>query len=130
MSERQPNPQNIAASVTEISERATQLLREEVELAKAEMVEKWTKLAKGAFVGVVAGVFFATAVLFVLIGCAWLLYYYLPGNDFSALFEALHGDPASYLRADPNVPWSETIAVQDAARGAGVERVFRVLPDK
>jgi hypothetical protein len=27
----------------------------------------------------------------------------LPGNDFSALFETLQSDPASYLRDDPNV---------------------------
>ena len=42
-----------------------------------------TKLAKGAIVGVAAGVFFVMALIFVLVGCAWLLYYYLPGNDFT-----------------------------------------------
>ncbi len=66
-----------------MSERATVLVREEIELAKAEVLEKGIKLAKGAVVGVVAGIFFATALLFLLVGCAWLLYYYLPGNDFT-----------------------------------------------
>ncbi len=59
------------------------MIREEVELAKAEVLEKATKLVRGAVVGLVAGVFFVTALLFALIGCAWLLYYYLPGNAFT-----------------------------------------------
>lgn len=75
--------QGIAAAISEISDRASLLVREEIELAKAEMTEKATKLAKGTIVGVVAGVFFMAALWFVLIGCAWLLYYYLPGNDFT-----------------------------------------------
>ena len=34
--------------------------------------------------GLAAGIFFLTALFFVLIGCAWLLYYYLPiGNQFT-----------------------------------------------
>lgn len=74
----------IAATIAEVSERATLLVREEIELAKAEVAEKATRLAKGAVVGVAAGIFFITALFFVLIGCAWLLYYYLPiGNQFT-----------------------------------------------
>ena len=76
--------QNIATAITEVSERATLLVREEIELAKAEVTEKATKLVKGAVVGVAAGVFLVTALFFVLIGCAWLLYYYLPiGNAYT-----------------------------------------------
>jgi hypothetical protein len=76
-------PHNIAAAIAEVSDRATLLVREEIELAKAEVSEKAIKLAKGAVVGIVAGVFFMTALVFVLVGCAWLLYYVLPGNDFT-----------------------------------------------
>jgi hypothetical protein len=76
-------PQNIATAITEVSERATLLVREEIELAKAEVTEKASKLVKGAVVGVAAGVFFLTALVFALVGCAWLLYYYLPGGDFT-----------------------------------------------
>lgn len=77
-------PKGIANAITEVSERATLLVREEIELAKAEVAEKATKLAKGAVIGVAAGIFFGTALFFVLIGCAWLLYYYLPiGNQFT-----------------------------------------------
>lgn len=76
-------PHNIAAAIAEVSERATLLVREEIELAKAEVSEKATKLLKGAVVGVAAGIFFATALIFALVGCAWLLYYYLPGNNYT-----------------------------------------------
>jgi hypothetical protein len=76
-------PHNIATAIAEVSERATLLVREEIELAKAEVTEKATKLIKGAIVGVVAGIFFMTALVFALVGCAWLLYYFLPGNEFT-----------------------------------------------
>jgi hypothetical protein len=66
-----------------VSERATLLVREEIELAKTEVAEKASKLAKGAAVGIAAGVFFLMALIFALVGCAWLLYYYLPGSDFT-----------------------------------------------
>ena len=76
-------PQNLAAAVAEVSERATLLIREEIELAKVEMTEKATKIAKGTVVAAVAGMFFLVALFFVLIGCAWLLYYILPGSEFT-----------------------------------------------
>ena len=50
-------PTQIAQAVTEISEKASLLIREEIELAKAEITEKATKLAKGAGIGAAAGIF-------------------------------------------------------------------------
>jgi hypothetical protein len=76
-------PQNIATAIADISERATLLVHEEIELAKAEVMEKVTKLARGAVVGVAAGIFLVMALIFALVGFAWLLYYYLPGNEFT-----------------------------------------------
>ena len=76
-------PQNIATAIADISERATLLVHEEIELAKAEVMEKVTKLARGAVVGVAAGIFLVMALIFALVGFAWLLYYYLPGNNFT-----------------------------------------------
>ncbi len=76
-------PHNIAAAITQVSERAQVLVREEIELAKVEISEKATKLIKGAVVGIAAGVFVLMAVIFALVGFAWLLYYYLPGGDFT-----------------------------------------------
>lgn len=80
----QAGQSGIAAAITEVTERASVLIREEIELAKTEITEKTTRLAKGAVVAIVAGVFFFTALFFILIGCAWLLYYELPiGNEFT-----------------------------------------------
>jgi uncharacterized membrane protein YqjE len=81
--QRPEQPQNIATAITQVSERATLLVHEEIELAKAEVTEKAMKLARGAVVGVTAGIFFVMALVFVLVGCAWLLYYYLPVSDFA-----------------------------------------------
>jgi hypothetical protein len=81
--ERPDSSKSIAAAITEVSERATLLVREEIELAKAEVTEKVGKLAKGAVVAVAAGIFLVTALFFVLIGFAFLLYYYLPGNAYT-----------------------------------------------
>jgi len=75
--------QSLAKAIADVSERASVLVREEIELAKAEVTEKAAKLAKGAVVGVAAGIFFAMALIFALVGCAWLLYYYLPGNNYT-----------------------------------------------
>jgi uncharacterized membrane protein YgcG len=119
-------PLNIATALTDVSERVAVLVREEVELAKAEVAEKASRLARGAVVGVVAGVFFLTALFFVLIGCAWLLYYYLPvGSDFTyfwgffamALILVVLGAIAGLLAAKavkkgaPPVP---TMAIEEA----------------
>jgi hypothetical protein len=80
---RREPPQNIAAAITEVSERATLLVHEEIELAKAEVTEKVTKLIKGTIVGAAAGIFIVMALILALVGCAWLLYYYLPVGDFA-----------------------------------------------
>jgi uncharacterized membrane protein YgcG len=78
------HPQNIATAITEVSERATLLIHEEIELAKAEISEKVSKLLKGAIVAGAAGVFVLMALIFVLNGFAWLLYYALPiGGTFT-----------------------------------------------
>jgi MFS family permease len=81
--QRSESSQNIATAIAEVSERATLLVREEIELAKAEVAEKASKLIRGAVVGAAAGIFVVMAVVFALVGFAWLLYYYLPGNQYT-----------------------------------------------
>jgi hypothetical protein len=71
------NP-NIAQAIQEVSDRAQILVREEIELAKAEVTAKLTQLARGAAIGAAAGIFVVTALLFLLHGFAWLAYYALP----------------------------------------------------
>ena len=76
--EAEGSPQNIAQAIQDVSERAQVLIREEIELAKAEVIEKVTTLAKGAAVGVAAGVFALFALLFILHGLAWLAWWAIP----------------------------------------------------
>ena len=49
--------------VEEVSEKASLLVRQEIDLAKAEVTTKVTKLGKGAAIGAAAGVFLLFAVL-------------------------------------------------------------------
>ncbi|MBA3329177.1 MAG: phage holin family protein [Solirubrobacterales bacterium] len=79
------SPQNLSQAVQEISERASLLVREEIELAKAEVTEKVTKLVKGIVVGAAAGIFAITGLLFLLHGFAWLAWFALPVSN-SAIF--------------------------------------------
>jgi H+/Cl- antiporter ClcA len=57
--------------VAEVSEKASLLVREEIELAKAEVTSKVSKLAKGAGIGVAAGVFLVFAVTMFFHALAW-----------------------------------------------------------
>ena len=59
--------------VAEVSEKASQLVREEIELAKAEVKEKVSKLTKGAAVAGAAGVFLVFGITTFFHGLAWFL---------------------------------------------------------
>jgi uncharacterized membrane protein YqjE len=71
---------SIAQAITEVSERASLLVREEIELAKAEVSEKITKLVKGAVVGMAAGIFVVTGLLFLLHAAAWGIWEAIGGS--------------------------------------------------
>jgi uncharacterized membrane protein YqjE len=68
-----PEPRSVAELVFDVSEGLSSLLREEFELAKAEISEKVGKLLRGSVVGVAAGVFAFLALILVMEGIAWLL---------------------------------------------------------
>jgi len=59
--------------VFDVTEGVSGLVREEIQLAKAEVSEKAGKIAKGAVVGISAGVFAFLALILVMEGIAWLL---------------------------------------------------------
>jgi uncharacterized membrane protein YqjE len=59
--------------VSEVSEKASLLVREEIELAKAEVTEKLSKLTRGAAIAVAAGVFLVFGVTMFFHGLAWFL---------------------------------------------------------
>ena len=57
----------------EVSEQATVLVREEIELAKAEISDKLNRLLAGSVVGLVAGIFLLLALFLTMHGIAILL---------------------------------------------------------
>lgn len=68
-----PDDRSVADLVVEVSENASTLVREEIELAKAEVSEKVGKLVRGSVVGIAAGVFAFLALILIMHGIAWLL---------------------------------------------------------
>ncbi len=99
--------QDLAHTVQEIGERVSLLVHEEIELAKAEVSEKVTKLLRGIVIGLAAGIFVVVGLLFLLHGMAWLAWYALPvgsGSFFWGFFVVagllfLCGGIAGYLAA-------------------------------
>lgn len=70
-----PPPQRrpVGELVSDVSERTSTLVREEIALAKAEISEKVSQLVRGSVVGIVAGVFAFLALILLMHGFAWLL---------------------------------------------------------
>lgn len=68
-----PDQRPIGDLVVEVTENASTLVREEIELAKAEVSEKVGKILRGSAVGVAAGVFAFLALILIMHGVAWLL---------------------------------------------------------
>ena len=70
---RQPDKRSVAELVFDVSENASTLVREEIELAKTEVTEKVGKILRGSVVGIAAGAFAFLALILVMEGVAWLL---------------------------------------------------------
>ena len=62
---------DLAAAVTDVSEKLSLLVREEFELARAEVITKGTSLARGAAAAAAGAVFGVFAIVFVLLTIAW-----------------------------------------------------------
>jgi hypothetical protein len=70
----EPNDERkLGELVFDVSEGISGLVREEIQLAKTEVSEKAGKIARGAVVGIAAGVFAFFALILVMEGIAWLL---------------------------------------------------------
>jgi hypothetical protein len=124
--EQEEIPENIAAAITEISERATLLIRDELDLARAEISAKIGKLVRGTVIGLAAGMFVVVAVFFVLIGLAWLAWYELfPAGEYFwgffvvagalLLFALLAGLTAAKL-VRRGAPPSPSMAIDEARK--------------
>jgi uncharacterized MAPEG superfamily protein len=112
----------LGKAISEVSEKASLLVREEIALAKAELTEKVTGLAKGAAVGAAAGVFILAGLVyflhFVALGIAellgsgpWLGYLILSGVLF------VLGGLAGFLAArffKKGTPPTPTMAIEEA----------------
>jgi uncharacterized membrane protein YqjE len=70
--------------VNDVSTKASLLIREEIELAKAEIGEKVNSLAKGSGVAIAAGIFIVFALIYFFEAIAWFL------ND---LFDTVNTSP-------------------------------------
>jgi Putative Actinobacterial Holin-X, holin superfamily III len=72
-----PGPNGVDKSlgdiVSEVSEKASLLVREEIELAKAEVVSKAKTMGRGAGIGAAAGIFLIFALVMFLQTLAWFL---------------------------------------------------------
>jgi uncharacterized membrane protein YqjE len=71
--DQQPKPDTLAAAVTEVSEKVVVLVRDELELAKVEVVQKVSSLGRGAAAVLVGAVFGVFAVVFLLLTIAWVI---------------------------------------------------------
>jgi uncharacterized membrane protein YqjE len=85
-----PEDKSVGELVTDVSQHASTLVREEIELAKAEVSEKVSQLIRGSVVGIVAGVFLFFSLILIMEGVAWLLNDLVFNNFWAGFFvEAL-----------------------------------------
>jgi uncharacterized membrane protein YqjE len=72
---------DLGQAIQDVTDKASLLIREEIELAKTEVMEKVTKLVKGAVVGIVAGVFAVFGLVYLLHSAAWAIWLAIDGDD-------------------------------------------------
>lgn len=116
----------IAQAIQDVSLKAQLLIREEIELAKAEVEQKAKSLVRGAVIGIAAGIFVVLGGLYVLNGLAWLTWYEIfPDNQFfwgffvvaAGLF--LLGGLSGFLAAKAfkrGAPPTPDLAIEEAQR--------------
>jgi hypothetical protein len=65
--------ESLGEVVTEVTERVSVLVREEIELAKAEVTTKVTSIARGAIAVTIGGVLGVFALIYGLLAVAWAI---------------------------------------------------------
>ena len=83
---RTPEDMSVGELVFEVSDRASVLIREEIELAKTEVTEKVNRLLRGSVAGLAAGVFVILALFLIMHGVAWLLNDLVFNNFWAGFF--------------------------------------------
>ena len=86
-----PSSRKLGELVADVSVQTSALVREEIELAKAEVREKVNELIRGSVVGLAAGIFAFLALILIMHGIAWLIDdIFFDGNVWAGFFiEAL-----------------------------------------
>jgi uncharacterized membrane protein YqjE len=84
--ERPVEDMTVGELVFEVSDRASVLIREEIELAKTEVTEKFNSLLRGSVTGLVAGIFVLLALALGMLGIAWLLNDEVFNNEWAGFF--------------------------------------------
>lgn len=84
--ERRVEDMSVGELVFEVSDRASILIREEIELAKTEVTEKFNRLLRGSVVGLVAGIFVLLALMMGMHGVAWVLNQEVFNNFWAGFF--------------------------------------------
>ena len=118
-----PKDKTLGELVFDVSEQASKLIRDEIELAKTEVSEKVTQLVRGSAVAIIAGVFAFFALILFMHGFAWLLTDLFFGDNVwlgymvEALLFVLIGAGGAYYayknfqKASPPIP---TQAIEEA----------------
>lgn len=113
---RDPRDKTIGELVLDVSEQTSRLIRDEIELAKAEVSEKVNQLVRGSTVAIIAGVFAFFALILFMHSFAWLLAVSLLGDHVwlgylvAGLIFVLIGAGAGYYayrnfqKASPPIP--------------------------
>ena len=79
-----PEPETTSefgAALQQVTDLSQKIIHEEIELAKAEISEKISKLAKGAAVGAAAGVFVLAGLIYFLHALSWFIWKLVRGDS-------------------------------------------------
>jgi uncharacterized membrane protein YqjE len=71
---------DLGRAMQEVTDKASLLIHEEIELAKKEVGDKAKKLLAGAVVGIVAGIFAVFGLIYLLEALAWLIWELIEGD--------------------------------------------------
>jgi uncharacterized membrane protein YqjE len=71
----------LGQAIQDVTEKASLLIREEIELAKTEVTDKVTKLIRGAVVGIIAGIFAVFGLVYLLHAASWAIWQTIGTDD-------------------------------------------------
>ncbi len=114
----------LGQAIQDVTDKASLLIREEIELAKAEVTEKVTSLVKGIAIGAAAAVFVLFGLFVLVDGFAWLAFWAIGDQVFWGFFVVagllfVLGGLAGYLAARAvraGAPPKPDMAIEEARR--------------